>query len=90
MFSHQMKGKEQISVEIEASKGSGQEGISTGPGLCQWPTLTPSPTSCFSGIFLESSSVVSAAQGRLAGKHPDSRIHSSFPSLTQPESKFPL
>lgn len=85
MFSHQMKGKEQISVEVEASEGSGQEGIPAAPGLCQWPTLPSSPTSCFSDIFLESSTVVSAAQGSLAGKRPDSLIHSSFPSLSQPE-----
>lgn len=42
-FSLQMKGKEQISVEVEASKGSGQEGMPSCPRALQMANFTPLP-----------------------------------------------
>lgn len=65
-------------MEAEASEGSGQEGMPSCPRALQMADFAPSPTSCLSDIFLESSTVVSAAQGSLTAKQPDSLIHSSF------------
>lgn len=65
-------------MEVEASEGSGQEGMPSCPRALQMAHFAPFPTSCFPDIFLERSTVVSAAQGSLTAKPPDSLIHSSF------------